>query len=282
MSWRCSVRTAPGKSTLIKVLGGIVRADEGTVSIGGAIYRHRVQAVGACSPRRLHPSGSRPHRMDDGRREYEPRRRLRRPAPDCSAPSTGGAPRSAPPTRSALIGGDIDPTSRVHSLSRTEKSLVAIARALVVECDFLVLDEPTASLPANEVERLFAAIRRLKARGVGMIYVSHRLDEIFRIADRVVVMRDGAMVGEKPVAETTPEELVALIVGRSNLDMFRKAPLKPGPGSLDRARIDDAQCRPGRFRTAPGRVARSHRLARGGAGGGRARACSARCRIQAA
>jgi ribose transport system ATP-binding protein len=116
----------------------------------------------------------------------------------------------------------------VGSLSRTEKSLVAIARALVVECDFLVLDEPTASLPANEVERLFAAIRRLKARGVGMIYVSHRLDEIFRIADRVVVMRDGAKVGEKPVAETTPEELVALIVGRSNLDMFQKAPLRPG------------------------------------------------------
>ena len=102
----------------------------------------------------------------------------------------------------------------------------------MVECDFLVLDEPTASLPANEVERLFAAIRRLKARGVGMIYVSHRLDEIFRIADRVVVMRDGAKVGEKPVAETTPEELVALIVGRSNLDMFQKAPLRPGPVRL--------------------------------------------------
>src|SRR5205823_15005559 len=89
----------------------------------------------------------------------------------------------------ALVGCDIDPTTRIQSLGRTEKSLVAIARALVVDCDFLVLDEPTASLPADEVERLFEAVRRLKARGVGMIYVSHRLDEIFRIADRVVVMR---------------------------------------------------------------------------------------------
>src|SRR5205085_4576315 len=103
----------------------------------------------------------------------------------------------------ALVGCDIDPTARVHSLSRTEKSLVAIARALVVDCDFLVLDEPTASLPADEVERLFEAVRRLKERGVGMIYVSHRLDEIFRIADRVVVLRDGLLTGEKAIAETT-------------------------------------------------------------------------------
>ena len=93
------------------------------------------------------------------------------------------------------IGCDIEPDTRIQSLSRTEKSLVAIARALVVDCDFLVLDEPTASLPADEVARLFAAMGALKTRGVGMIYVSHRLDEVFRIADRVVVLRDGRLVG---------------------------------------------------------------------------------------
>jgi ribose transport system ATP-binding protein len=143
-----------------------------------------------------------------------------------------------------LVGCDIDPTTRVHSLSRTEKSLVAIARALVVDCDFLVLDEPTASLPANEVERLFVAVRRLRARGVGMIYVSHRLDEIFRIADRVVVMRDGLKVGEKPVAETTPDELVSLIVGRSTLDIFRKAEWRPGPVRLSARRVFTPQAGP--------------------------------------
>ena len=117
----------------------------------------------------------------------------------------------------------------MRSLSRTEKSLVAIARALVVDCDFLVLDEPTASLPADEVERLFDAIRRLKSRGVGMIYVSHRLDEIFRIADRVIVMRDGSVVGEKPIGKTNPDELIGLIVGRSTFELFHKAENVAGP-----------------------------------------------------
>ena len=106
-------------------------------------------------------------------------------------------------------------------LTRTEKSLVAIARALAVDCDFLVLDEPTASLPADEVERLFAALRPLRKKGVGMIYVSHRLDEIFRIADRVAVLRDGALVGVRDVAHTDPDELVGLIVGRKAREIRR-------------------------------------------------------------
>ena len=112
---------------------------------------------------------------------------------------------------------------RVRDLTRTEKSLVAIARALSVQADVLVLDEPSASLPADEVHRLFDALRPLKARGVGMIYVSHRLDEVFEIADRIAVLRDGALVGERRVADTTPEELVSLIVGKA-LDKFEAAP----------------------------------------------------------
>ena len=95
------------------------------------------------------------------------------------------------------LGADIDPDVRIQSLSRTEKSLVAIARALAAEAEILVLDEPTASLPADEVARLFTALRRLRARGVGMIYVSHRLDEVFEIADRMVVLRDGRVAGER-------------------------------------------------------------------------------------
>ena len=119
----------------------------------------------------------------------------------------------------ALVDSDFDPSTRVSSLSRTEKSLVAIARALVVDCDFLVLDEPTASLPADEVKRLFSALRPLKEKGVGMIYVSHRLDEIFQIADRVAVLRDGEMVGVRDVGHTTPDELVSLIVGRKSREI---------------------------------------------------------------
>ncbi|HEX3208151.1 MAG TPA: ATP-binding cassette domain-containing protein, partial [Geminicoccaceae bacterium] len=88
-----------------------------------------------------------------------------------------------------VLDADIDPDVRIQSLSRTEKSLVAIARALAAASEILVLDEPTASLPADDVARLFVALRHLRARGVGIIYVSHRLDEVFEIADRMVVLR---------------------------------------------------------------------------------------------
>jgi ribose transport system ATP-binding protein len=96
------------------------------------------------------------------------------------------AARSRAATALEMLGADIDPEVRIQSLSRTEKSLVAIARALAADAEVLILDEPTASLPADEVARLFAALRRLRDRGVGMIYVSHRLDEVFAIADRMV------------------------------------------------------------------------------------------------
>jgi ribose transport system ATP-binding protein len=129
----------------------------------------------------------------------------------------------------AKVGCDFDPSTRVQDLSRTEKSLVAIARALAVDCDFLVLDEPTASLPADEVERLFEAIRPLKEQGVGMIYVSHRLDEIFRIADRVAVLRDGEMVGLRDIAHTTPEELVYMIVGRKTRQVTKSSAVLGDP-----------------------------------------------------
>ncbi len=127
-----------------------------------------------------------------------------------------------------LVGCDFDPTTRVQDLSRTEKSLVAIARALAVEADVLVLDEPTASLPANEVERMFEVLRDLRKRGVGMIYVSHRLDEIFKLADRVAVLRDGKLVGVQEVKKTTPTELVNMIVGREVKDLYYRA--KPARG----------------------------------------------------
>ena len=131
-----------------------------------------------------------------------------------------------------IVGADIDPDVRIQSLSRTEKSLVAIARALAAEAEILVLDEPTASLPADEVVRLFTALRRLRARGVGMIYVSHRLDEVFEIADRMVVLRDGRVAGERRLNETTPEETILLIVGREPSQVFRRPAQREGEARL--------------------------------------------------
>ena len=199
-----------GKSTLIKILGGIHTADAGGVHVDGIPYTHVPGAFGARqSVAFIH--------QDLGLVEWM-----------TVAENIGLALGFARIggliswrkvehfAQAALdkVGCDIAPTARVNSLSRTEKSLVAIARALAVDCDFLVLDEPTASLPADEVERLFIALRRLRDQSVGMIYVSHRLDEIFQISDRVAVLRDGVMVGIRDTRHTTPEELVHLIVGR--------------------------------------------------------------------
>ncbi|THG31573.1 sugar ABC transporter ATP-binding protein [Naasia lichenicola] len=112
-----------------------------------------------------------------------------------------------------LIGGGIDPDARVFSLPRTERSLLAIARGLINRPKVLVLDEPTASLPAADVQRLFDVLRRLRDTGVGMIYVSHRLDEIYEISTRAVVMRNGEVVADRAVADLSHFELVDLIVG---------------------------------------------------------------------
>lgn len=113
------------------------------------------------------------------------------------------------------VGGGIDPDTRIFDLPRTERSLLAIARGLVSNPKLLVLDEPTASLPAADVERLFGVLRTLRDSGVGMIYVSHRLDEIYQISRRAVVMRNGRVVADRAVTGLSPEELVELIVGRN-------------------------------------------------------------------
>ena len=213
-----------GKSTLIKTLAGIHKADEGDILFKGEPYQHRapkpnerqkvafihqdlglIEWMTVAENVGLAQGFSLKNKLIDWR-------------------STENRAKAA----LELVGCDFDPSKRVQDLSRTEKSLVAIARALAVEADVLVLDEPTASLPADEVERLFAALRPLKNRGVGMIYVSHRLDEIFKIADRVAVLRDGKLVGAKAIAETNPSELVEMIVGRPASDLFYKANTKAG------------------------------------------------------
>jgi len=122
------------------------------------------------------------------------------------------------------VGGGIDPETRIFRLSRTERSLVAIARALASNAKLLVLDEPTSSLTAADVDRLFEVLSALKEKGVAMIFVSHRLDEVFRIADRIVVMRDGRVVGACPTSETSPDHLVDLIVGQRLASKYPKAP----------------------------------------------------------
>jgi ribose transport system ATP-binding protein len=139
----------------------------------------------------------------------------------------------------ARVGGTIDPETRVFDLPRTEKSLLAIARGLVTDPDLLVLDEPTASLPAAEVERLFEVLRALRDQQVGMIYVSHRLDEVFAISDRVVVMRNGAKVHDGATASLDRGELVHAIVGKETRQVTRSVPRTRERIRLDRVVVGD-------------------------------------------
>ena len=100
------------------------------------------------------------------------------------------------------MGSDVDVDEPIAALTSAERSIVAIARALALDADILVLDEPTASLPETDVSRLFDILRGLRDRGMGIVFVSHRLDEVFRLADRVTVLRDGRRIATTIVAET--------------------------------------------------------------------------------
>lgn len=112
-----------------------------------------------------------------------------------------------------IVQLDVDPDILIADLTRAERSLVAIARALSTNAPIIVLDEPTASLPAADSERLFVVLRELRDRGCGLVYVSHRLDEVFALADQVTVFRDGRLIHSGALSDKSPQELVIDIVG---------------------------------------------------------------------
>ena len=117
------------------------------------------------------------------------------------------------------LGVTLDARRAASGLTLAEQQTVEIARALSLNVKVLIMDEPTASLSAHEVEQLLAITKSLKARGVAIVYISHRLDEVFKIADRVTVMRDGRHISTKPIAEVTPDGMVRDMVGRA-VDQF--------------------------------------------------------------
>lgn len=126
----------------------------------------------------------------------------------------------------------IDPARRVSTLSRAEQQMVEIAKALHRDVSILILDEPTASLTDREVDHLFAVVERMKARGVGIIYISHRMQEFARIADRITVLRDGAWIGTVRMSETSEAELVEMMAGRAIAEIYPKIARNPGPPLL--------------------------------------------------
>jgi rhamnose transport system ATP-binding protein len=126
----------------------------------------------------------------------------------------------------ARIGADLDPDRPIETLSAPEQQLVEIAKAVGVEARIVLMDEPTASLGGREVDRLFAVIGRLREAGAGILYISHRIEEIRRVADRVTIIRDGATVAAGLPAATASDEIIRLMVGR---DLERAAHRSPTP-----------------------------------------------------
>ena len=126
--------------------------------------------------------------------------------------------------------GDIDPAAAVRTLSISQQQLVEIAKALTLDCRVLILDEPTAALTEREAQVLFDIMRNLVAQGIAIVYISHRMVEIFDNCDRVTVLRDGQYITTRNVGETTPREIVSAMVGRVIDDLF---PQKPAAEDMD-------------------------------------------------
>ena len=198
-----------GKSTLVKILSGIVIPDEGDIEVDG----HKVsfstageaQALGIQT---IHQELelALPLSVEEnvflgnlpGRNGLVDRRAMRQRTREVLG----------------LLGADIAPTARIDSLRVSDRQVVEIARAMVRNLRILIMDEPTAALPPVEVERVFARVRSLRNAGVGIVYISHKLDEVLQIADRITVMRDGRIVASLNRSEVDRETLVRHILGR--------------------------------------------------------------------
>jgi ABC-type sugar transport system ATPase subunit len=206
-----------GKSTLMKMLAGSFDDYTGEIVIGGQVAL-------------LHsPTLAKRHGVGMIYQELS----LARPISITENLLAGRLPRRGPfldkPRARAMarellasVGLVLDPNLPIEDISQHEAQLVEIAKVLGNKPSILVMDEPTSALSREEVERLFSIIGDLKARGIAIVYISHHLPEIFRIADRVTVMRDGRKIATRPVSEVTREEIVQMMVGRSVKEFYKR------------------------------------------------------------
>lgn len=212
-----------GKSTLMKILAGVQQADDGVIELDGTAvsFTHPAQAYGAgistvFQEFTLLPERTVAQNIYLGR---EPRR--------CGIVSASTMNTAAADLLRSIGVHHLRPTARVGSLSVAEQQVVEIAKALSYEPRMISMDEPTAALADHEVELLYGVIRRLVDRGVAILYVSHRLREIFDLCDRITVLKDGELVATTRAAELTEDDLVRMMVGRDLSTAF------PGRGTSD-------------------------------------------------
>ncbi|MGI9075896.1 MAG: sugar ABC transporter ATP-binding protein [Gemmatimonadaceae bacterium] len=213
-----------GKSTLVKILSGALRKDAGRSAIDGREVEIRAprhaRELGVSiiyQELALVPALSAAENIFLGR---EPRR------------MRGIVDRATMIERArgilAELGTTVDPACLVERLSLAQRQLVEVARALSLDARILVMDEPTSALTERETRALFAVIRRLTARGVAVVYISHRLEDIFELGDRVTVLRDGRHVATRDVRDTDRRELVRIMADRELYDGVSRTPVPPG------------------------------------------------------
>ncbi len=207
-----------GKSTLLKALAGVHTLDEGSITLDGGAFRQgstrlaREQGIAVIYQEpSLFPDLTLAENVFVGRQLTQ-----------------GGKVAWAEMRRHAAelfagLGVSLDPDRRAKGLSIADQQIVEIAKALSLNARVIVMDEPTAALSAVEVERLFSMARRLRDRGAAVVFVSHRLDEVFALCDRLTVMRDGATVATSAVADCNMAEVVRWMVGRELTELFPKA-----------------------------------------------------------
>ncbi|WP_435015534.1 sugar ABC transporter ATP-binding protein [Tundrisphaera sp. TA3] len=225
-----------GKSTLIKVITGAHRPDAGTMAVRGEpveandpVLARRLGIAAIYQQPALFPDLTVAENLAIGLEAGGPWRVVR-----------WKHRRERARLLLERVGAEIDPGVEAGRLSMPEQQLVEIARAVGAEAKIVIMDEPTASLTDREVERLFRVIGEMKARGVGVIYISHRLEELPRIADRVTALRDGTLVGTRPMGQTDRNELIRMMVGRELSSVFPKTAVPIGEEVL---RVEGLTCR---------------------------------------
>ncbi|MBE3016169.1 sugar ABC transporter ATP-binding protein [Microbispora sp. NEAU-D428] len=217
-----------GKSTLVKTLSGVHRPDTGQVLLDGRPVEFHspadAQAAGVAviyQEPTLFPDLSVAENIFIGR---HPRARLGRIDRDRMHASTAAL--------FARLGVPLDPRQPARGLSIADQQLVEIAKALSREARVLIMDEPTAALSGAEVARLFAVVKALREQGCAVLFISHRLDEIFELCQRVTTLRDGAWVASEPVAGLTHDDLIRRMVGRDLDALYPKLDTVPGEVAL--------------------------------------------------
>ena len=218
-----------GKSTLMKILAGALRPDAGTMELGGQPYR----------PRNPHDARRAGVAMIYQELSLAPHLSVAENILLGAEPTAYGCVRHNESRRVArdalaqLGHATISPTTRVSDLSVGQQQMVEIARAIAIGCRVLVLDEPTSSLTRADVDKLFDLIRALKKQGHIIIYISHFLEEVKAISDRITVLRDGQSVGGGITRELTSSDIIHFMVGRAVADLYPRSKRTQGSVALE-------------------------------------------------